>query len=211
MSNIGKKLTAVTAVCLLGAAGLWFASTPLREALQEDVQTMPSAKTGDPLDDTGAPVSAGTQPDAQDAQAVFQPLFPGLESASIQAVSINTPESEYYFQCEGEESVSVNNHMADDEVFDTLIEQILAFSFEQREPFSPQESPVLTIAVFTEKTQYNASFYPDGDTGKNTNIICGLESSPQYLTTEAWRVGTLLLTCEGTRILDESGKETPAE
>lgn len=93
MSNIGKKLTAVTAVCLLGAAGLWFASTPLREALQEDVQTMPSAKTGDPLDDTGAPVSAGTQPDAQDAQAVFQPLFPGLESASIRRSPSTRPKA----------------------------------------------------------------------------------------------------------------------
>ena len=100
---------------------------------------------------------------------------------------------------------------ADEDVFDTLIEQLMAFDFVQRDPFAPEGEPLLTVAISTDTQQYNARFYEDGETGRNTNIISMQQSSTQYLTTEAWRVGTLLLTCEGTRIFDESGKETPAE
>ena len=87
----------------------------------------------------------------------------------------------------------------------------MAFDFVQRDPFEPEGEPLLTVAISTDTQQYNARFYEDGETGRNTNIISMQQSSTQYLTTEAWRVGTLLLTCEGTRIFDESGKEAPAE
>ena len=76
--------------------------------------------------------------------------------------------------------------------------------------FEPADEPVVTMTVCTERRDFIARFYTDQDVSKYAYVITGAESS-RCLKTDAWRVGTLLLTCEGTRIFDASGQETPAE
>lgn len=206
MAAVVRRVLSVGLCCLICGLILWYASAPLRKAFWGETQTPAVADAQAQEEAPGA-----TQKPPQSDVVTGQPLFAGLESDSIRAVSIHTPERLFQFQCSTGDSVSVNAYVADEDVFDTLIEQLMAFDFVQRDPFAPEGEPLLTVAISTDTQQYNARFYEDGETGRNTNIISMQQSSTQYLTTEAWRVGTLLLTCEGTRIFDESGKETPAE
>ena len=50
----------------------------------------------------------------------------------------------------------------------------------------------------------------DSEDGKYAYVVAGADKE-RCLKTDAWRVGTLLLTCEGTRIFDASGQETPVD
>ena len=90
------------------------------------------------------------------------------------------------------------------------MDQLLSPSFMPVDAFDPADEPVVTMTVCTERRDFIARFYTDQDVGKYAYVITGAESS-RCLKTDAWRVGTLLLTCEGTRIFDASGQETPAE
>ena len=76
--------------------------------------------------------------------------------------------------------------------------------------FEPQNDALLTVTVYTDTQDFSASFYQDQGDGKYAYVVAGAENE-RFLKTDAWRVGTLLLTCEGTRIFDASGQETPVD
>ena len=202
MAAVGRRMLSVGLCCLICGLILWYASAPLRKACVGESQTAPDVQA---LEE-----ALYASPAPQEEASTGQPLFAELDSDDIQSVSIQTKRRVFQFQCSTDDSVSVNAYVADEDVFDTLLEQLMAFSFEPCDPFEPEGDPLLTVEISAGAQQYSAWFYEDGGTGKNTNIICTQQGDTQYLTTEAWRVGTLLLTCEGTRIFDESGKETPA-
>ena len=66
------------------------------------------------------------------------------------------------------------------------------------------------MTVSTDTQDFSARFYQDSEDGKYAYVVAGADKE-RRLKTDAWRVGTLLLTCEGTRIFDASGQETPVD
>ena len=106
--------------------------------------------------------------------------------------------------------MSVNGQKADGEVFSTLLDQLTADCFIPCEEFEPRGEPLLTVTVSTDTQNFSARFYQDSEDGKYAYVVAGADNA-RCLKTDAWRVGTLLLTCEGTRIFDASGQETPVD
>ena len=139
------------------------------------------------------------------------PLFPALEESSIISLSLTTPERSFEFQCDPQaHRVSVNGHLADEEIFCTLVSQIQKLPIDAMPSFAPEHSPILTLVIATaDGAKHTARFYPDGGPGTQTHIASGSANAPIYHRTDAWRIGTLMMTCEGTRIQDESGNEIP--
>ncbi|MBQ4266218.1 MAG: hypothetical protein IJB85_11965 [Clostridia bacterium] len=137
-------------------------------------------------------------------------LFPTLDESAVSAITVVTSDRSFYFLCEDPQLVSVNGQHADAGVFRTLLEQIADLPVDPRSAFSPQaEQLLLTLTVSAGPAQHTARFYADGKSGETTRIVSGPPDAPQYRQTSGWRVGTLMMTCEGTRILDALGNETP--
>ena len=67
------------------------------------------------------------------------------------------------------------------------------------------------MVISSGSRQQTARFYEDGGKGEKAHIVLGSEDAPEYRQTSGWRVGTLMMTCEGTRIQDAHGNETPAK
>ena len=135
-------------------------------------------------------------PAADDASAAGQLLFHAND------------DCEFDFSVRGE--LSVNGQKADEEVFSTLVDQLTADSFTLCDDFEPQNDALLTVTVYTDTQDFSASFYQEQGDGKYAYVVAGADNE-RFLKTDAWRVGTLLLTCEGTRIFDASGQETPVD
>ena len=185
---MAKRIFSLAAVCLLGFM--------LLPAANESAKTV-SASVGQET------------PAAESASSDGQPLFPELSDADITGIRIRANDGcEFDFSVRGE--LSVNGQKADGEVFSTLVDQLTADSFTPCEPFEPQSDAMLTVTVYTDTQDFSANFYQDSENGKYAYVIAG-EKNERCLKTDAWRVGTLLLTCEGTRIFDESGQETPVD
>ena len=106
--------------------------------------------------------------------------------------------------------VSVNGQKADRDVFLTLLDQILTMPVVTIAPFVPADEATVTLTLYVDDAQYTAAFYQEADEESPTmSIISGNADAPCYQRTDRWRLGTMLLACEGTRIQDEQGAETP--
>lgn len=139
-------------------------------------------------------------------------LFPGLSSEAITAISVTTPDCCFQFRRDGDGNISVNGQQADSEIYMTLVSQITDLPVDDYNAFSPDHaSLLLTLVVSTADSEHTARFYEDGGKGEKARIICGEPDAPVYRQTGGWRVGTLMMTCEGTRIQDERGNETPSD
>ena len=137
-------------------------------------------------------------------------LFPNLSSAGIRFVSVCTPERSFRFHLDAHGAVSVNGHAADAEIFSTLLEQITRLPVDPAAAFPAENAQLLmSLEIHADERRHIAHFYDHGDTGTVTHIICGAPDAPEYRLTDGWRVGTLVMTCEGTRIEDAHGNETP--
>ena len=148
-------------------------------------------------------------PAADDASAAGQLLFPELSDTDITGIRIHANDDcEFDFSVRGE--LSVNGQKADEEVFSTLVDQLTADSFTLCDDFEPQNDALLTVTVYTDTQDFSASFYQEQGDDKYAYVVAGADNE-RFLKTDAWRVGTLLLTCEGTRIFDASGQETPVD
>lgn len=134
-------------------------------------------------------------------------LFPGLDVRAVTAVSVSAPGRRFEFLCDPAHEVSVNGRKADGEIFRTLVDQIAEIPVSPAEPFASAGEPTLHLTVVSGGTQYQASFYA----GENSVALVrsGAHDAPGYHQTAGWRIGTLMLTCEGTRIQDELGMEIP--
>lgn len=157
-----------------------------------------------------APSKIPVQPSATPARNGT--LFPGLNEESVTAVTVAAPDRHFHFLCDEPNAVSVNGQQADSEAFLTLLEQIAEFPVDTRTAFSPDaQKLLLTLTVSSGTQQQIAHFYADGQAGEKAHIVVGKGDSSQYLMTGGWRVGALMMTCEGTRIQDVHGNETPAK
>lgn len=130
-------------------------------------------------------------------------LFPHLNN--ITALSVSTPERSFHFHLDHQGAVRVNGSRADHEIFSTLLDQIRELPVEQHTAFAPSaQDLLLTLVVSTDARQHTARFYSSSDGGK-TRIVLDGGNTPEYRQTNIWRVGTLMMACEGTRILDDHG------
>ena len=166
-----------------------------------------------------APEQAAVQQSAEAAQNTEQALaqdgpvllFPDLDMNAITAISVFSPERSFQFYADGSGKVSVNGQQADAEIYLTLVSQISELPVHQTDAFIPDSVQwLLTLTVCTGGKQHIARFYEDDSAGKVARIVTGSEDAPEYGQTGGWRVGTLMMTCEGTRIQDERGNERPA-
>ena len=136
-------------------------------------------------------------------------LFPELNSTQITSLLVSTPERSFRFHMNPHGAVSVNGHRADHDIFSVLLDQIAALPVETHSAFAPRAQDLLmTLVVSTGAHQKTARFYA-GSEGETARIVLGTDESPEYRQTNTWRVGTLMMTCEGTRILDAHGNEQP--
>lgn len=190
------KIFAATAACMLAATALCAAFFGLH---QQPSTPRPQAAS------TLRPTTLST---------VFDPastLFPELGDMHVTALSITTPDRSFQFHMDTQGMVSVNGQQADSEVFSTLLEQIEKLPVERYSTFSPQQQNlIMTLVISSEEEKHTARFYEDGSEGEKAHIVLGTDDAPEYRQTNGWRVGTLMMTCEGTRILDIHGNETPA-
>jgi len=161
--------------------------------------------------DTPPAPKAAARPREIGAVQASATLFPGLDESAVTAITVITPDRSFHFLCESPQAVSVNGQLADGVVFRTLLEQIAELPVDTLSAFSPQaEQLLLTLTVSSGQAQHTARFYADGKAGEKVHIVSGPPDAPQYRQTGGWRVGTLTMTCEGTRILDVPGNEIPA-
>lgn len=140
----------------------------------------------------------------------IETLFEALDAQEVSEVSVTTPEREFRFDAEGG-AVSVNGQMADAEAFQTLLDQIAKLPMDASDAFTPDDAPLLTLSVDADGSRLDASFYRADGTDVYASVICAQNGCVRYGLTKAWRIGKLVLTCDGTRILDENGEETPAQ
>lgn len=139
-------------------------------------------------------------------------LFPDLDESAITAISVHTPDRSFQFHADGLGDVSVNGQRADSEIYMTLVSQISELPVDVSTAFNPEGAQLLlTLTVFSGESQHTACFYEDSDTGEIARIVAGSADAPEYRQTSGWRVGTLMITCEGTRIQNERGNETPSD
>ena len=131
-------------------------------------------------------------------------LFPNLNTDAITAISVNTADRSFQFHRDGRGDISVNGQQADSEIYMTLVNQISELPVNTSAAFSPDNTQlILTLTVFENGEQHTARFYEDSGTGEIARIVAGPADAPEYSQTNGWRVGTLMLTCEGAPIQDE--------
>ncbi len=191
-----KLRVGVVAVALLLSAVLLFAvSTP---KLRQARPPKPMTAIVPPRDD------AAVQMNAAVPMENTQTLFPDLNSQSIVSISVRTQSRSFEFHCQDENAVRVNGALADAEIFCTLLSQIQELPVRAMNAAFPQDAPLLTLVVSTQDAQHTARFYDDGGTKRAVHIVYGTTDTVAHRQTEAWRIGTLIMACEGARILDES-------
>lgn len=142
--------------------------------------------------------------------AAASTLFPELTDMPVTALFVSTPDRSFQFHKDKQGMVSVNGHQADSEVFSTLLDQIAELPAERRSAFDPRpQDLILTLVISSDQKQQTVRFYEDAASSETAHIVLGAGDLSEYLQTSTWRVGTLMMTCEGTRILDIHGNETP--
>lgn len=165
-----------------------------------------------PRNTTGDPAAQkNTRVQAPGVNAEYSSLlFPGLDGGAVTAVSVSSPDSSFEFLCKGRHQVSVNGSRADSEIFRTLVTQIAEITVSPGSPMPDGGELLLRLSVTAGGAQYDASFYSGGADSSRAYVVSG-GSAPAWHQTAGWRVGTLMMTCEGTRIQDERGREPPAK
>ncbi len=147
---------------------------------------------------------------AVEAPAACDTLFPSLDVQSVEALSVVTPERTFQFAADGD-CVSVNGQLADEEAFATLVEEITALPVFDSDAFSPEGTPLMTLTIDCGDCLLSAAFYEQQESDAYANVVFGEDGEWLYRETNAWQVGKLMLICDGTRIQDASGNETPAD
>jgi len=139
------------------------------------------------------------------------PLLPELSPEGVTALSVITEDASYAFSYTEKSHVGLNGRRADPDVFVTLLKQIIELPVTLSTPFVPTDAPLATVELTAGEAQIRLWFYPSEASEAHTRLICafGPNASRVYHITDAWRLGTMLMTCEGTRILDERGHEMP--
>jgi len=156
----------------------------------------------------GASGPAPVQPPAAaQADPSSSPLFPDVNTDSIDTLFVTAADRSFTFTRTGRQ-VSVNGSNADRDVFSTLLRQIVNMPVTEARPFSPGRL-LMTIRMEAGDMRHDVRFYETPDE-EHVDVAYAVQAAQHYGVTDAWRLGTLLLACDGTRILDEQGLESPA-
>lgn len=168
---------------------------------------LPSAKTPTPAPGMHSAAAAGTQ---RSTAVPRLTLFPELNPSHITTLSVSTPERSFQFHLSPHGTVSVNGHRADRDIVSVLLNQISGLPVETHSAFSPSAADLLlTLIISTGTQKKTARFYSSGSPGETARIVLDTNNTREYRQTNTWRVGTLMMTCEGTRIQDMHGNEWP--
>lgn len=146
-------------------------------------------------------------PSAAPEQTATTPLFPCVDRCAALDMSIRASDRAFDFRQTADGAI-VNGNAADNEILSTLIEQVTQMPITPRGAFSTAEAPLMTITVVCGGAEHTARFYRSQQE-EDANVLYTRQQAQYYGITDAWRVGTLLLTCDGTRIFDEGGNESP--
>jgi len=103
--------------------------------------------------------------------------------------------------------LTVNGALADEEVVDTLLRHLSSALSGENAAFTPDSAPVMTVSFTAGSESGTISFYPDDADKKKVYVVSSGEDAS---ITEAWRVGTILLACEGSQAAEEEEKTPDA-
>lgn len=201
-----RRWTLVAMMCAVLTAGVLLCAGIMRES-EADVPVASAQGGGLQQEMTTADESQKKKP-ARNSEGSVR-LFSGVTDEDVTALYVRSADRSFNFLC-GDGSVSVNGQMADDEIFSTLIEQILTLPVMACDSFSPEGDAILTLILTVGGHDRTASFY-ETDSREMARVISCAQEETLYGQVKSWRIGTLLMACDGTRIQDESGNETPAE
>lgn len=165
-----------------------------------------------PAEQSAASAAAAASPAPVQETASTSALFPEASIRDVTRLDISTAEADYSFTGADSGFVSLNGRKADPDVFSTLLGQILYLPVTPTDPFTPSAQPTVTLTLSLGDTQHIICFYRDDHSpGPYVTLTVGTGTASAYHKTDTWRIGTMLLTCEGTRIQDERGHETPMD
>ena len=99
--------------------------------------------------------------------------------------------------------LSVNGHDADQEVFDTLLRQIVSASMCEPAAFTPEGDPLMTVSAQSPSGQRLMRFFADKQDQSRVYVLISGRGADEQGTTDAWRVGTILMACEGSQLTHE--------
>ena len=99
--------------------------------------------------------------------------------------------------------IRVNGGEADEEVFTTLLRQISDALEDADAEAQPSGEPLLTVKICAADVNQTVSFYADETDRRHVFVFSSGDKGDVSGTTEAWRVGTILLACEGTQLPGE--------
>ena len=193
MRGGGGKLRKVTYAVLLCAAAAGVALLCLDAG----------APNAQPAVGESVPPPVGSAPAAEGGVH----LFASVEQADVSALLVRSEDRSFDFLC-GDGGVSVNGQRADTEGFFTLLDQILSLPVVPCEPFAPEGEALLTLLLTADGCEQAARFYRTESRGI-ARVVSDAPGESLYGQVKSWRIGTLLMACDGTRIQDESGNETP--
>ncbi len=97
-------------------------------------------------------------------------------------------------------ALTVNGAAADGEVVDTLLRHLSAALSGEEAAFTPEKEPIMTVTFEMGGDAGQIAFYTDDDNRAQVYVISAGNGAS---VTEAWRVGTILLACEGSRAAEE--------
>ena len=126
----------------------------------------------------------------------------GLQALRMTSLRVSANGRSFFYTRTGS-GLSVNGGQADEEVFSTLLGQIRAAVSGESGRFAPRGELLLTVTVGGE-TDRTISFYRDGADESRVIVLVSGGGSERTCGTEAWRVGTILLACEGTQLPRET-------
>ena len=92
--------------------------------------------------------------------------------------------------------LTVNGAAADEEAVDTLLRHLSSALSGDTAAFTPEEAPIMTVDFTAGDESGEISFYPDEADRSRVYVVSAKDGAS---VTEAWRVGTILLACEGSR------------
>ena len=99
--------------------------------------------------------------------------------------------------------LSVNGHDADQEVFDTLLRQIVSASMCDSAVFTPEGEPLMTVTAQSPSGLREMRFFADEQDQSRVYVLISGRGADKQGTTDAWRVGTIPMACEGSRLVHE--------
>ena len=118
---------------------------------------------------------------------------------SVTELSVTAGSRSFVYRRSGG-GMRVNGGEADEEIFSTLMRQICGALQGEAETDTPAGEPLLTVQIGTGNGRQTVCFYADGADRSRALVLSTGDGGETVLGTEAWRVGTILLACEGTQI-----------